>query len=124
MQSKPLDPRFVEGIDLHNSHQFFKAHEVLEQVWLDSKDRSRNFYKGLIQATVSFYHWSKNNPSGAVTLYRSSSKYLKRFSPEWMGVDVSAFLEEYDQLFGWLREHPMRYDSRLVPLIRLNQPNT
>ena len=113
-----MDARLIRGIDLFNTRQFFECHEVLEALWLETRDRSRDFYKGLIQAAVAFYHWSRSNQPGAMSLYRSSSAYLKRYRPEWLGVDVEWFLQEYTSLFGWLRRHRMRYEARLVPFIR------
>ena len=115
-----LDPRVREGIELFNHRQFFQCHEVLEALWLETRDRSRDFYKGLIQAAVACYHWSRSNPAGALSLYRTSSAYLEKYRPEHLGVDVERFLKQYRELFGWLRRHRLRYDARLVPTIRLH----
>ncbi len=113
-----VDPRLLEGVALFNHHRFFECHEVLEQLWLQTAGPPRDFYKGLIQAAVAFYHWSRGNLAGAHSLYRSSSRYLLRYAPECLGVDVAGFLAQYRELFGWLRHHPQRYDERLVPALR------
>ena len=113
----PVDPRLIEGVALFNHRQFFRCHEVLEQMWLRTEGRPRDFYKGLIQAAVAFYHWSRNNPGGAMSLYRSSSKYLPKYLPTYLDVDVAKFFQQYRELFTWLRRHPTRYDARLVPTI-------
>jgi len=121
-----VDPRLVEGIALYNHHRFFECHEVLEQLWLKTTDVSpacpdergagrKDFYKGLIQAAVAFYHWSKGNRPGALTLARSASRYLKRYTPVFCGIDVEGFLAQFSELFQWLRRHRQRYDSHLVP---------
>jgi hypothetical protein len=114
----PLDPRLIEGIALYNHHQFFQCHETLERAWLETEGRSKDFYKGLIQAAVAFHHWSRGNLPGAMSLYRSSSRYLRKYLPAFMGVDVAGFLSRYTELFGWLRRHRTRYDARLVPPLR------
>ena len=57
-----------------------------------------------------------------MSLYRSSSQYLKRFRPVHRGVDVERFLCRYLELFGWLRRHQLRYDPRLVPPIQWVAP--
>ena len=113
------DPRLQEGIALFNHHQFFECHEVLEQRWRELADSSKDFYKGLIQAAVAFHHWSRGNLPGALTLARSSATYLKRYEPVYAGVEVARFLTPFTELFQWLRRHSQRYDSRLVPVIRL-----
>lgn len=116
------DPRLAEGIALFNHRRFFECHEVLERLWLDTKGPPRDFYKGLIQAAVAFHHWSRGNPAGALSLYRTSSRYLARYRAEFLGVDVEGFLRRYQELFGWLRRHRLRYDERLIPSIRWSAP--
>ena len=122
LPSPEIDPRLVEGVALFNHHHFFACHEVLERLWLSTRDRSRDFYKGLIQAAVAFHHWSKGNPGGALSLYRSSSRYLARYRPAHLNLDVEAFLARYTELFQWLRRHPVAYDARLVPPLRWVTP--
>lgn len=112
----------LEGVALFNHHQFFACHEALEQVWLRTEGRAKDFYKGLIQAAVAFHHWSKGNQAGAMSLYRSSSGYLRRYTPDFLGVDVAGFLKEYTELFGWLRRHRLRYDAHLVPVMHWAHP--
>ena len=118
----PVDPRLIEGLALYHHHRFFECHEALERLWLDTEGRARDFYKGLIQAAVAFYHWSKGNQGGAMSLYRSSSRYLRRYRPAFLGLDVAGFLQQYAELFGWLRRHRLPYDPRLVPPIRWLAP--
>ena len=113
------DPQLQEGIELFNHHQFFECHEVLEQRWREITGPAKDFYKGLIQAAVAFHHWSRGNLPGALTLARSSAKYLKRYEPLCAGVEVSGFRTSLTELFRWLGRHSQRYDSRLVPVIRL-----
>jgi predicted metal-dependent hydrolase len=105
-------------VALYNHRQFFECHEVLEQAWLQAEGRPKDFYKGLIQAAVAFHHWSRGNLPGAMSLYRSSSRYLRKYLPAFLGIDVAGFFSSYTELFGWLRRHSTRYDPRLVPPIR------
>ncbi len=112
------DPRLVEGVALFNHRRFFECHDVVEAMWLETNDRSKDFYKGVIHAAVAFYHWSKGNRVGALTLARSATAYLARYTPIFHGLDVEAFLAQFTELFRWLRRHRERYDSRLVPVMR------
>ena len=111
------DPRLIEGIQLFNHARFFEAHEVLEQLWRDTTDSSKDFYKGLSQAAVAFHHWSRGNPAGAQTLVRSATRYLKRYPPVYRGVEAGAFLAQFTDLFRWVKRLRQRYDARLVPKI-------
>ena len=119
-----VDPHLVEGIALYNHHRFFECHEVLEQRWLRTTGVSKDFYKGLIQAAVACFHWSRGNLPGALTLARSASRYLKRYRPVCCGVDVEGFVTQFSELFQWLRRHRQRYDPRLVPVIRWVTPRS
>lgn len=114
----PIDPRLSEGVALYNHHRFFECHETLERLWLETHGASKDFYKGLIQAAVAFHHWSKGNDAGAQTLARSSARYLKRYAPVYLGLDVQKFLTSFSELFQWLRRHRQRYDSHLVPVMQ------
>lgn len=107
----------MEGVALFNHGHFFRCHEVLEQKWLATTGPDRDFYKGLIQAAVAYYHWSRGNQAGAMSLFRSSRDYLRKYLPSRKGVDVAGFLERHLELFTWLRRHCLRYDARLVPKI-------
>ena len=112
-----IDRRLLEGIARFNRHEFFACHEVLEQAWLKMQGPSRDFYKGLIQAAVAYYHWSRGNRAGAMSLYRSSRRYLERYAPEFLGVRVAEFLQRYDAVFGG--SGPLgTYGARRVPVIR------
>ena len=91
---------------------------MLERLWLASEGRPREFYKGLIQAAVAVYHWSRGNRNGALSLFRTSSQYLRKYRPAYLGVDVETFLQHYTDLFGWLRRHRMGYEPGVVPIIR------
>ena len=101
-----------------NAHQFFEWHEVLETLWLETSGRPKDFYKGLIHAAVAFYHWSKGNRAGALTLARSATQYLQRYTPTYHGIEVEPFLQHLREVFQWLKRHPMKYDRHLVPIIR------
>jgi predicted metal-dependent hydrolase len=105
-------------VALYNHRQFFRCHEALEQIWLKTQGQDRNFYKGLIQAAVAFYHWSKGNRAGALSLYRSSSRYLAAYPGDAHNLDLAGFLKAYRELFEWLKRHPLAYDARLVPPLR------
>jgi predicted metal-dependent hydrolase len=96
MESETYDPRYVEGIERFNRQEFFEAHEVWEQVWLEQEPPAKNFYKGLIQVAVGLHHFRKGNTRGIRKLYFSSRKYLQEFLPEFQGIDVGQLLSDMD----------------------------
>jgi len=87
-----------------NEKRYYEAHDVLEQLWLKTKSRDADYFKGLIQAAGAFVHLQKRfeNPSHAkhsrrlspaVRLFRLAEKNLSGFTPWYHGLDVAAFCQ-------------------------------
>jgi predicted metal-dependent hydrolase len=86
-----------------NEQRYYEAHDVLEQVWLNTDSADDNFFKGLIQAAGAFVHLQKNfeHPTHtkhsrrlrpAVKLFELAEKNLASFSPRHHALDVSKLL--------------------------------
>ena len=87
-----------------NEKRYYDAHDVLEQLWLKTKSRDTDYFKGLIQAAGAFVHLQKQfeNPSHAkhsrrlppaVRLFRLAEKNLSGFTPQHHGLDVAALCQ-------------------------------
>ena len=87
-----------------NEQQYYEAHDVLEQLWLNTKSPEADFFKGLIQAAGAFVHLRKHfeHPSHAkhgrrlppaVRLFRLAEKNLASFAPWHHGLDVAALCQ-------------------------------
>jgi predicted metal-dependent hydrolase len=87
-----------------NEHRYYEAHDVLEQLWLDTESPDADFFKGLIQAAGAFVHLQKRFefPSHAkhskrlppaVRLFRLAQRNLVNFGPWHHGLDVAAFCQ-------------------------------
>jgi hypothetical protein len=86
-----------------NEQQYYEAHDVLEQVWLNKDSADDNFFKGLIQAAGAFVHLKKNfehpqHPKHgrrlrpAVRLFALAEKNLVTFVPTHHGLNVVELL--------------------------------
>jgi hypothetical protein len=87
-----------------NQQQYYEAHDVLEQLWLNTRSADSDFFKGLIQAAGAFVHLQKHfeHPSHAkhsrrlppaVRLFRLAEKNLASFAPWHHGLDVAALCQ-------------------------------
>ena len=56
---------FNQGIEAFNKRCFYEAHEYWEELWLDYKLEDASFIQGLIQLSVSYFHYSNGNLKGA-----------------------------------------------------------
>ena len=119
-----LDPRFLEGVRLFNEREFFACHDVLEELWTDTLGPERPFYQGLIHAAVSLFHFEEGNLGGARKMHDSTRRYLEPFAPIFMGLDLEAFLTEYEACFQPLLAAGSQWpqgvvlDPKTVPSIR------
>ena len=87
-----------------NEQRYYEAHDVLEQLWLNTKSPDTNFFKGLIQAAGAFVHLQRHfeHPSHAkhsrrlspaVRLFRLANKNLSQFGPRHHALNVAAFCQ-------------------------------
>ncbi len=90
---------YLEGIRLFNEREFFACHDVLEELWTDTLGPERAFYQGLIHAAVSLFHFEEGNLGGARKMYDSTNRYLSPFAPVYLGLDLEAFLRDYQTCF-------------------------
>jgi predicted metal-dependent hydrolase len=130
--SVSYDPRYLAGIVLFNRGDFFEAHEVWEDLWMETAGDPRRFYQGLIQAAVGLCHFCNGNVRGALKLYRSARDYMQRFGPHHLGLDVAEFWRQMELCYAELLHHPdldertetqrIEPDVNLFPNITLNPP--
>ncbi len=86
------DARYLRGIDHFNRREFFEAHEVWEDLWIEVNDERKGFYHGLIQAAVALHHALRDNYNGARSLYARMWNNLEMFRPVYEGLNVDDFM--------------------------------
>ena len=94
MKPDPMPAEYLEFFDRFNRGKFFEAHEVLELLWRKERGEPRDFYHGLIQIAAVFVHIQKGTPDGGEKLLDTASKYLKKYRPAFMGLDLENLLAE------------------------------
>ena len=91
--------RFLRAVELFNTGQFFECHEVLEDIWFDTKDKSSEFYQGLLHIAVAFYHLAeKKNTKGALLQIEKAKKKLAGFPNEFCGIRLNKLLKSVDSI--------------------------
>jgi predicted metal-dependent hydrolase len=79
---------FARGLAQFNDRLFFECHDTLEEIWSGVRGAPRDFFQGLIQAAVGFYHLGNGNRAGASTVLRRSLERLGRFPARYAGVEL------------------------------------
>lgn len=84
------DGKFRQGIILFNSGEFFKAHEVWEELWLAATESDKLFLQGMIQLAAAFHHHTRGNREGTKSLLEAGLNKLEKFPGEFRGVNLNA----------------------------------
>lgn len=97
-------PCYVAFFRCWNEQRYYEAHDVLEQLWLNTASSDAVFFKGLIQAAGAFVHLQKHfqHPlhakhskrlAPAVRLFRLAETNLAKFGRRHHGLDVAALCQ-------------------------------
>jgi predicted metal-dependent hydrolase len=121
----PYDPLYLQGIQYFNECEFFEAHETWEELWTEYRGPARKFYQGLIQAAVALHHFGNGNIRGARKVYVTSCNYLEEYRPRYEGLDLEAFLAQYEDCFSEVLASEDEFPkidivADLIPEIHLN----
>ena len=82
------DSRFEIGMELFNSCQWYKSHDVFEEIWHETGGPERQLLQGILQIAVAQVHLENSNVNGATILYGEALGRLKRFELSNLGLDV------------------------------------
>jgi len=82
------DSRFAIGMKLFNSCQWYKSHDVFEEIWHETGGPERQLLQGILQVAVAEVHLENCNINGATILYGEALGRLKRFHLANFGLDI------------------------------------
>ena len=82
------DSRFEIGMKLFNSCQWYKSHDVFEEIWHETGGPERQLIQGILQVAVAQVHLENSNSNGATILYGEALCRLKRFHLANFGLDI------------------------------------
>jgi predicted metal-dependent hydrolase len=124
-EAEANDSLYDQGIKYFNECEFFEAHETWEELWTEYRGPARRFYQGLIQAAVALHHFGNGNIRGAKKVYLTSRSYLEEYRPAYQGLDLEAFLSQYERCFASVLESTEEFpridiDPELIPEIHLD----
>jgi uncharacterized protein len=90
------EPEYVAFVECWNDERFFEAHEVLEGLWMRTRDRRQ---QGLIQLAAALYHVQRGNRKGARTMIDRALPRLRDPDAAVSPVDVGSMCAYAE----WLR---------------------
>jgi hypothetical protein len=103
-ETLPLEPAVSDedlaalrkGAEEFNGGYFFECHDTLEDAWSGIRGPARDFFQGLIQVSVGFYHWRNGNLGGAATMLGRGLARLSRYGPSYCGLDLARLRSEVE----------------------------
>lgn len=109
--------RLITAINKFNEGDYFECHEILEDIWFDVRDDSRNFYHGLLHIAVAFYHLTKkNNCKGTLIQLNKAIEKLDGYKEIILGIDVPKLVKQIKRIILKLKKKEV---PRRLPKINL-----
>ena len=92
--TEALPEEFWLGIEQFNQREFYACHDTLEAIWMEAGEPERSLYQGILQIAVAFYHLSNQNGRGAMILLGEGMNRLRKYVPDYAGVQIGALLSQ------------------------------
>ena len=92
-----VDAAFARGLLLARAGRYFDAHEACEEAWRAANEDERDFFQGLVHVVVAWYQDGRGNGVGCGRQLEKASRRLRRFAPEYRGVDVQGLLAQLER---------------------------
>ena len=97
------DSRFNMGMKLFNSCEWYKSHDVFEEIWHETNLSGRQALQGILQIAVAQVHLENGNKNGATILYGEALGRLKRYKSEDLGLDLNSLCKCINERLGFLQ---------------------
>ncbi len=92
------DPEVVRGIlkgvEEFNAGKYFECHETLEEIWRGTRGSARDFFQGLIQVSVGFYHLRNGNLQGGESQLNKGLAKLSVYGECYLGMELAELCRE------------------------------
>ena len=85
-----LPPLAIEGIHQFNAGQFYRQHDLFEELWNATEGPVRDLYRAILQVGIAYYHIENGNHRGALKMLQRSVQWLQILPDACQGVDVAA----------------------------------
>ncbi|MEO0150392.1 MAG: DUF309 domain-containing protein [candidate division WOR-3 bacterium] len=102
------DEKFINGLRLFETGNYFQAHEVLEELWreIPQDNKYKNFIKALIQICAGYYKYiEQKNPQGAKKIFKNARNYLLNYVNENVIMDVKEIIKNIDEVINMIENN-------------------
>ncbi|MCB0326227.1 MAG: DUF309 domain-containing protein [Bdellovibrionales bacterium] len=96
------------------------AQTTLDEIWLHEESELKNFYGGLIQLAVSFYHLMEGNGKGSKKIFEKALELLQPYKKIILGLDVQTLLSESHIVYQNVADENVDIAAKSLPKIILS----
>ena len=121
MISESMPAEFWAGIEQFNRQEFYACHDTLEALWMEAVEPEKTFYQGILQIAVGFYHLGNQNLHGAIVLLGEGMNRLRRYQPEFAGIDLELLLAESQSMQAELQQSQLA-EQKSGQILQQTQP--
>jgi uncharacterized protein len=121
-ESVPLE--FWAGVEQFNCGEFYDCHDTLEAIWMEAMEPQKTFYQGILQLAVGLYHLGNHNWRGAVILLGEGINRLRRYQPDYAGVNVEHLVDAAAALLTTLQQAGPERVVEMAQQVALDQADT
>ncbi|MES1211857.1 MAG: DUF309 domain-containing protein [Acidobacteriota bacterium] len=114
----------AEGMAQFNQGLFFECHDTLEDVWTGVRGPARDFFQGLIQVAVGFYHLGNDNRGGAATMLRRGLSRLAKYPEAYGGLALGRLRGEVQEWLERVESGDASFPKTLEALPKLVAPGS
>ena len=92
----PSDSRVARGVAAFNAGRFFEAHEIWEDLWLETVGPEKVLLQGLVQIAAGYAKVESGIRGGAAKLLARGVELVRTFGVTSLGLALEPFVEGID----------------------------
>lgn len=77
------------GVEQLNAGEYYEAHELLEEAWMQAEELEGYLYRSLLQISVAYLQVQRSNYAGAVKMLLRLRQWLAPLPDRCRGIDVA-----------------------------------
>ncbi|MGH2535898.1 MAG: DUF309 domain-containing protein [Candidatus Promineifilaceae bacterium] len=120
---QPLSQLAQAGIAAFNRGDYFEAHELLEEAWIEDEGAGQELYRAVLQVAVAYLQIERANYVGAVKMFLRARQWLRPLPAECRGLDIGRLRADADAVHLALSEAGLEgvadFDRSLLRPVRL-----
>lgn len=83
-----------EGIRKFNAGEYYKQHDLFEELWMATDSPVRDLYRAVLQVGIAYYQIERGNYRGAVKMLQRSVQWLVIMPDTCQGINVKKLRED------------------------------